>query len=171
MSDNRFKYIKTAGILDVEKLRADGLYPSDERIARGPVAVFECAQEIPCNPCEKACPKGCILIGEHIVSIPHLKGACSGCGLCVPSCPGLCIFILNGTFSETEAAITMPYEFMPIPVKDEIVDALDRSGARACDGRIVSVKTVGKNEVCRSLTVAVPKRFIHTVRHVRRKIS
>lgn len=171
MSDNRFKYIKADGILDVEKLQADGLYPSNARIARGPVAVFECAQEIPCNPCEKACRKGCILIGENIISIPRLKGECNGCGLCVPSCPGLCIFILNGAFSATEAAITLPYEFTPPPGQDEIVDALDRTGARVCAGRILSVKTMGKNEACRSLTVAVPQRFIHAVRHVRRKMS
>lgn len=32
--------------------------------------VMECTQNIPCNPCQDACPKGCISIGDNIVSLP-----------------------------------------------------------------------------------------------------
>ena len=32
--------------------------------------VIECTQNIPCNPCQDACPKGCISIGANITSLP-----------------------------------------------------------------------------------------------------
>ena len=157
------------GIADVRKLRADGLYPSDERLAAGPVAVFECMQRIPCNPCEQACPKGCIHIGEDITSIPIRDGECNGCGLCVPSCPGLCIFVLDGSYSDTEATVTMPYELLPLPLEGERVDAFDRSGRSVCEGTVVKVRKTGAKELCHALTVAIPKGFIHDVRHARRR--
>jgi len=31
------------------------VFPSIERINKGPVAVIECFQNIPCNPCQTAC--------------------------------------------------------------------------------------------------------------------
>ena len=46
--------------------------------------VIECTQNIPCNPCQDACPKGCISIGKNITSLPVVKGdvKCIGCGMC-----------------------------------------------------------------------------------------
>lgn len=54
-----------------ELLRPPG-YPSEERFEEGPVAVIECLQEIPCNPCETACKAGAIEVGEPITKIPVL---------------------------------------------------------------------------------------------------
>lgn len=42
------------GIMTTEELRAIGHYPSEERMRKGPVAVCECLQRIPCNPCESS---------------------------------------------------------------------------------------------------------------------
>ncbi|MCK5801407.1 MAG: (2Fe-2S)-binding protein, partial [Lentisphaeria bacterium] len=168
MLENRLKYMVEPGVPDLGKLRAEGLYPSEERMAAGPVAVLECMQQIPCNPCEQACPHGFIRIGDDITEMPRLDPACTGCGLCVPSCPGLCIFILNGSYSETEATVTMPYELLPLPREGEAVDALDRQGGRVCAGRVVKLRALGAAELCRSLTVAIPKKFVHDVRHIRR---
>ena len=39
------------GYLEYEELSQIQKLPSDERYAKGPVAVIECVQEIPCNPC------------------------------------------------------------------------------------------------------------------------
>ena len=169
MSEDRFKYISSDGVVNVAKLREDGYYPTDERLAQGPVAVFECAQQIPCNPCEAACKKKCISIGRDITRIPVLEGECTGCGLCLPECPGLAIFILNARYSQTHATVTMPYELLPLPAEGERVDALGRRGQIVCQATVVSVKTLGKNERCRSLTVAIPKDYIHNVRHIRRR--
>ena len=52
--------------------------------------VIECVQNIPCNPCQDACPKHCIKIGSHITALPAVdpEVECIGCGLCVSSCRG-----------------------------------------------------------------------------------
>ncbi len=76
MPDNRFKYVKAPGVLNVSRLRTDGFYPGDERLSQGPVAVFECMQEIACNPCEEACRKGHIRIGEEITRLPQTSEGC-----------------------------------------------------------------------------------------------
>ena len=46
MSEDRMKYVPPDGVIDIARLREDGYYPTDEQLARGPVAVFECGQEI-----------------------------------------------------------------------------------------------------------------------------
>ena len=53
-------------------------YVADDEIERFPGVthkvgvhpVMECTQNIPCNPCQDACPKHCIRIGENITSLP-----------------------------------------------------------------------------------------------------
>ena len=59
--------------------------------------VMECTQNIPCNPCQDACPKGCISIGTNIVSLPVVvdDGECINCGMCVASCSGQAIFLVK----------------------------------------------------------------------------
>lgn len=59
--------------------------------------VIECVQNIPCNPCQDACPKHCIKIGSHITALPAVdpEVECIGCGLCVSSCSGQAIFLVQ----------------------------------------------------------------------------
>lgn len=169
MSEKNCKYMIEPGVLDIRKLQADGLYPSDERISQGPIAVLECGQQIPCNPCQTACSKDCIKIGQDITQIPILDPRCTGCGKCLPDCPGLAIFILNGAYSETQASITLPYELIPLPEPGQRVVGLDRRGMPVCQATIVDVRQMKKDERCYSVTVAIPKRHIHDVRHIRSK--
>ena len=64
--------------------------PSEERIRNGAVACIECFQNIPCNPCEEACPRGAITVGREITGLPTLDAEkCNGCGKCVSACPAL----------------------------------------------------------------------------------
>jgi len=46
--------------------------PARDRLAKGPVAVIECVQNIPCNPCEAACPARAITVGQPITALPVL---------------------------------------------------------------------------------------------------
>lgn len=55
-----------------EELKQFNRIPSDERFAKGPVAVIECIQPIPCNPCEGACKFGAICVGDPIINLPCL---------------------------------------------------------------------------------------------------
>ena len=64
-----------------EIVTANG-WPSEERFAKGPIAIAECVQEIPCNPCEAACPFHAIKIGTPITNTPRIEeDTCTGCGL------------------------------------------------------------------------------------------
>ena len=169
MNERLDKYVLEAGVLDIRKLQKDGLYPSDERLSKGPIAVFECAQEIPCNPCEGACKRGFVEIGEDITTIPVVREQCTGCGLCLPSCPGLSIFVLNAAYSDHEASITLPYELLPLPEEGEPVIALDRRGRPAGEARVLQVRKLSPQDPCHSVTIALAKNLLHEVRYFARK--
>ena len=153
-------------LVDVAVLKSSGVYPSEERLSRGPVAVIECQQEIPCNPCETICPKGVIFVGDPITNLPKFINIdiCSGCGLCVVACPGLAIFILDKNYSKKEAAVTIPYEMYPIPEKGEEVDALDRNGKKICRGKVVKIRNNKKFNNTSLVTISIYKKFADEVR-------
>src|SRR5512137_1199840 len=105
--------LKKKGVLSNEELSKLPGMPSEEKMKKGPVVIIECAEEIPCNPCELACRQGAIEIGENINNLPVLKEElCTGCGVCIATCPGLAIFTVDLTFSAKEALINIPHEFL-----------------------------------------------------------
>jgi len=76
------------GYLSKEELENLPGIPSRERMEKGVVAVIECAQEIPCNPCVDACKYGAIVIPGSLTELPILiEEKCIGCGKCVKVCP------------------------------------------------------------------------------------
>lgn len=119
---------------------------------------MECTQNIPCNPCQDACPRKCIKIGETITSLPVIdeENTCSGCGMCVASCSGQAIFLLNEEYEPGYASITLPYEFLPLPAKGDTGTALDRSGKEVCQAEIIEVKTLKAFDHTSLLTMKVP---------------
>ena len=140
--------------------------PSAARLEQGPVAVIECFQEIPCNPCAEACPNKAITIPANISARPVFdESRCNGCGACVARCPGLAIFVVDYYFSESESLLKLPYEFAPLPAKGETVEALNRCGAKVGEGRIVRVQTQANKTAVLWLTV--PREQAADVRNIR----
>ena len=159
---------REAGIASLAELRASPGYPSEQRLESGPVAVIECIQEIPCNPCEHACRFHAIVVGEPIINLPRLmEDRCKGCGECIPACPGLAIFLVDRAYSTDEAAVWLPYEFLPLPEVGFAVEALDRRGERVCRGTVIRVANPERNDNTAVVTVAVPKRCSDRVRSLR----
>lgn len=161
------KGIDSTGVPSIEELKKTPGFPSEKRLMEGPVAVIECVQEIPCNVCEEVCPFGAIEVGEPIINLPKLdEEKCRGCGKCVASCPGLAIFVVDYTFSQDEALISLPYEFLPLPNVGSIVDAADRYGRVVTKGRVVKVVDGKKFDHTAIVSIAIPKKYINEVRSI-----
>ncbi|MBP2650856.1 MAG: FAD-dependent pyridine nucleotide-disulfide oxidoreductase [Firmicutes bacterium] len=121
-------------------------------------AVIECSQNIPCNPCQDACPRHCIKIGDKITSLPVVDETanCSGCGMCVAACSGQAIFLVNEGYEAGYASITIPYEFLPLPGEGDRGWALDRGGSKVCAAEVVKVQTAPVFDHTSLLTIKVP---------------
>lgn len=132
-------------------------YPGVKK-GKGIHPVIECTQNIPCNPCQDACPKGCIRIGADITALPVVNEdvSCVGCGMCVASCSGQAIFLVNEDAGNGMATVTMPYEFLPLPKTGEKGFALDRSGKRVCEAEVVALRYAKAFDETRLLTIQVP---------------
>ena len=131
--------------------------------------VMECTQNIPCNPCQDACSRGCIQIGAELTSLPCIDTSkqCSGCGMCVASCSGQAIFLLNEDTGNGFAEITMPYEFLPLPKTGEKGVALDRSGKPVCSCEVVSLRSAPAFDKTNLLTIRVPAEMAMKARQYR----
>lgn len=123
--------------------------------------VIECTQNMPCNPCQDVCPKGCISIGETITNLPFVVGGnqCINCGMCVASCSGQAIFLVDEDCKDGTATVTLPYEFLPLPEKGRKGTALGRDGKELCEATVVAVKSVKAFDHTNLLTVKVPKEY------------
>lgn len=176
--ENRGKKIELTeeGIKISSNLLAKGFVAEDE-IARYPGVtsgkgvrpVIECTQNIPCNPCQDACPKGCIKIGKNITALPAFDedSVCIGCGMCVASCSGQAIFLVCEDFEEGFASVMLPYEFLPLPKAGDKGVALGRDGGEVCTAEVVSVKTAKAFDKTSLLTMKVPSEFANVARFYR----
>ena len=102
------KNYEKSGILS----KNDLILPSKKQLKKG-VAILECIQEIPCNPCVDCCPVDAISMKD--INAPPIVDydKCISCGKCVGICPGLAIFVVK--VKNGKALITLPYEFLPVP--------------------------------------------------------
>ena len=146
-TNNSLVGIKITGTPSMSELELSPGFPSDERVKKGPVAIIECVEKIPCNPCETACSvHHSITIGKNITDLPVLNEAtCTGCGLCIAACPGLAIHVKDYTFEEERASILFPYEYLPLPEKGQIVEMTDRFGKIICKGEVLSLNNSKRN--------------------------
>lgn len=150
------------GYLEQEEMQQ---YPGVIKKA-GVHPVMECTQNIPCNPCQDACKFGCIAIGEKITSLPTVvaEAECKNCGMCVASCSGQAIFLVNDDLGDGTASVTMPYELLPYPEEGAVGKGLNRAGEPVCDATVLSVKTSPAFDKTALLTVKVPKEYADSVR-------
>lgn len=158
--------LSKTGVLTKEDLAQSPGVPSEERMERGPVAYIECMEEIPCDPCQYVCPKGAITVGKQIIDLPVLDGEkCDGCGICIPICPGLAIFVVDKGYSDREALVGVPYEMLPLPKAGMKVHGVDREGKAVCEARVVKVLNPKKFDRTALVYLAVPKELALDVRH------
>lgn len=158
------------GYLEYEELKTKQILPSPARYEKGPVAVIECVQEIPCNPCESSCRLGAIEIGDPITNLPYLvEEKCIGCGVCVSKCPGLAIVIVDKSYSETTATIAFPYEYYPTPSVGDIREAVNRKGDVLCSAKVVKVLNPETFDHTPVVTIEIPKDLADEVRSIKRR--
>ena len=152
------KNLLAKGYVEEEELKA---FPAASASVHGVHPVIECTQNIPCNPCQDACKFGCILVGKQITNIPVVdrEKKCTGCGMCVASCSGQAIFLVNDDFEEERSTVTLAYEFLPYPEKGQIGTAMDRSGKPVCEAEVISLRKSPATDGTALLTIAVPKEF------------
>ncbi len=166
------------GIAISENLLKHGFVAEDE-IGRFPGVihnkgihpVIECTQNIPCNPCQDACPKHCIQVGSNITALPSIdpEQTCTGCGMCVASCSGQAIFLVNEDRGDGMAEITLPYEFLPLPQKGDKGVALNREGKPVCNATVVSVRSAKAFDHTHLLTMQVPTAYAMQARFFRKE--
>ncbi len=142
--------------------------PPEERFLKGAVAITECFQQIPCNPCAAACPQHAIHVEPDINQTPKVDfDACNGCGSCIRRCPGLAIFVVDKTYSENEALVKLPFEFLPVPGKGQLVMGLNRRGEELGWFEVKQVISGGKENLTWTIGIAVPKELAMEVRNIR----
>ena len=157
-----------------KSLLANG-YMTEEELSKFPAynykkegvhPIIECTQNIPCNPCQDACPKKCIRVGENITMLPQIDEGktCIGCGLCVASCSGQAIFLMDETSDPDGVLITFPYEFLPVPEVGSKGKALSRSGKPICEAEIVDIKKAKVMDKTAVVTMKVPHEFKDSAR-------
>jgi Fe-S-cluster-containing hydrogenase component 2 len=158
-------YLET-GVLQL----SDIIVPSEERFEKGPVAIVECVQQIPCNPCVDSCSRGAISIEGSINAIPKVDfELCNGCGICVANCPGLAIFLIDRTYEDTRAQVGLPYEFQPLPDQGETVLLLDRAGEICGEGEVVKVRNAKAQDRTPIVFLSMRKDLAMKTRFFRRK--
>ena len=158
--------LKKTGVPDEADIAS--VYPSEQRLKQGPVAIIECFQKIPCNPCATSCPKEAIREFADINDIPEFVAEdCNGCAICVANCPGLAIFVVDESFSETETLVKMPYEFKPLPKSGDEVTILNRSGESLGVGKVHRVQNPASFDRTAVVQVLVPKAVGREVRFIK----
>jgi len=156
--------LKTVGSPSIEELESTVAFPKEVDYKNGPVAFIECIEEIPCNPCERACRRNAITIGNPITNLPKIDmKKCTGCGLCVAACPGLAIYIKDYTYSETTATISFPFEYLPLPDVGDSIILVNRLGEKVCQGKIIKISNLKVNDSTTVITAEYSKEYFEQV--------
>ena len=156
------------GYITYEELKARGLLPPEKRMLKGPVAIAECPEEIPCDVCAAVCPFKAIEMPRISNNPKVIFERCPGCAICVQACPGLAIRVVRYKYIGENSMVILPYELLPLPKVGDVVDLLDRLGRKIGEGKVVSVapRTKYKTPL---VGVSVPRKLALEVRYIRVK--
>ena len=119
-----------------DELEEFKVLPPEETVKEKRVALIECVEEIPCNPCAVVCRLDAIEKEDLCTPGTVDWEKCSGCTMCVAVCPGLSIFLQQ--IKDGKGYVTMPYEVLPAPKVGMTVKLMDRSGTVVGEGKIVN---------------------------------
>lgn len=156
--------LKTDGI--PTKKQVLSRFPNEELLDR-PKAITECYEDIPCNPCSTSCPFDAIHIGEDINTPPVVDfDKCTGCGICVYSCPGLAIITVQEL--EHHLRYKIPYEFLPLPNTGDMWKAVNRNGDIIGNCIIEKVQQSKRQDKTALITVLVDKEHLYDFVTIRR---
>lgn len=134
-----------------------------------PLAIIECFQDIPCNPCVTACPRNAISMTD-LCSPPVLDSSlCIGCGLCVACCPGQAIYMQISDYDEKHATITFPWEYERLPQVGSVVSATDHSGQVKCEAEVLFVTRPEIHNMTALVTLLIPKELKDEIRFMVRE--
>ena len=152
------------GYLPLEVIKKKIALPSKKRLEKGPVVIIECDEDIPCDPCVESC-KIKAIVKEGLTAAPIVDyEKCTGCTLCVASCPGLAIFVVDYSRKD-KALVYIPYEMLPAPQKGDKGDALDRSGKRIGSAEVAKARKGTRGTTI--LGILVEKDLAMNVRSIR----
>ena len=129
--------------------------------------VIRCVEEIPCNPCQEACPVHSIDMPKGwIMAQPEFLGLCVGCAQCVVACPGLAIVLVDERYdpSRKTALITLPWEISDGVVKPgDKVETVGFEAWHVGDGVVKAVKRSPSHDRRRLVMIEIPYEHRHDV--------
>lgn len=158
--------LENSGVPTKEEI--DSVFPDAERMNKGAIVVIECYKKIPCNPCYTACHRRGIHAFADINDRPVvIEENCNGCGLCISKCPGLAIMVVDMTYSDEEALVKLPYEFLPLPEPGMIIKGLDREGSFISDVKVVNVLATKALDKTAIVSIAVDKKLVKRIRNIK----
>lgn len=162
-------FLMRTGIPSNDNLKMK-LPQSEEIFNKGPIAISECFQKFPCDPCVKGCPFDAISEEGNINNLPYVDfEKCTGCAICVSKCPGLAMFVVQKNYTDSTSLVTLPYEFLPKPVRDQTVLVLNREGTEICEGIVKRVSDGKIQDKTTVVTVEVPKEYFLETRNIKVK--
>ena len=91
--------------------------------------------------------------------------------MCVASCSGQAIFLVDEDTGDGYGTVTLPYEFLPIPEKGTKGVALGRDGHEVCEAEVVECRTSPAFDQTRLLTIRVPKDAAMKARFFSREVK
>ena len=84
--------------------------------------------------------------------------------MCVASCSGQAIFLVEEDIGGGYGTVTLPYEFLPLPSEGQKGIALGRDGKKVCEAEVLKVRSSKAFDHTNLLTMKVPSALVMEAR-------